>query len=109
MNEKLFSKYASEINKLINNKYCLNSYSYNLNDYELEEIDFKLWDFYYKDGQSCKVLDYQWGYYGRWSCPDNFKIILENNTILTDIKSSDLYMTPDTLEKYGWCFSREDY
>ncbi len=57
------------------------------------------YDFYYKDGRTCKVFSHDWSDDGKWSEPiDFFKILLEDGEALENVSNNDLYMTPETLE-----------
>lgn len=109
MNTNLFERYANKIHNLIYENYCLGARMYNFQDYDIDEIDFTLWDFYYKDGRTCKVFSYDWSDGGKWSEPIDFKILLEDGESLENVSNNDLYMMPETLEKYGWCFDHEEY
>lgn len=107
MNEQLFLRYRFD--NLIREKYCLDSKTYNFDDYDIEDFKFEDLDFYYEDGRPCKIIKYEWGGEGKWSYISNITIRFADGEIMEHVSGYYLYLTEESLEKYGWYFKEDDY
>lgn len=107
MNKQLFLRY--HLDNLIREKYCLDSKMYNFDDYDIDDFKFEDLDFYYEDGRQCKITDYEWSQDGKWSNIKNITIVFEDGGIIENIGTHSLYLTEESLEKYGWYFKEDDY
>lgn len=109
MNEQLLLRYQDNFTKIINEKYRLDDKMYNFDDYDIEDFKLCNLDFYYKNGRQCKILDYNWAGDGKYTYVNNIIIRFDNGEIKEDVSGMALYLTEESLEKYGWYFKEDDY
>ena len=109
MNEQLFLRYQGNLNNLIRERYLLDNKTYNFDDYDIEDFKFEDLDFYYEDGRECKIVNYEWGGEGRWSYISNITIRFTDGEIMEHVSGYYLFLTEESLEKYGWYFKEDDY
>lgn len=109
MNEQLFLRYQSNLNNLIRERYLLDNKTYNFDDYDIEDFKFEDLDFYYEDGRECKIVNYEWDGEGRWSYISNITIRFTDGEIMEHVSRYYLFLTEESLEKYGWYFKENDY
>lgn len=109
MNEQLFLRYQDNFTKIINERYRLDDKMYNFDDYDIEDFKFEDLDFYYEDGRQCKITEYDWSQDGKWSNIRNITIYCLDGEVMEHVSGYYLYLTKESLEKYGWYFKEDDY
>lgn len=109
MNEQLLLRYQGNLNNLIRERYLLDNKTYNFDDYDIEDFKFEDLDFYYEDGRPCKIVKYEWDGEGRWSFISNITIRFSDGETMEHVSGYYLFLTEESLEKYGWYFKEDDY
>lgn len=66
-------------------------------------------DFYYEDGRQCKIIEYDWSQDGKWSNIRNITIYCLDGEVIENVSAYSIYLTEESLEKYGWYFKEDDY
>lgn len=66
-------------------------------------------DFYYEDGRQCKIIKYEWDGEGKWSYISDITIRFADGEVMEHVSGYYLYLTEESLEKYGWYFKEDDY
>lgn len=109
MNEQLFLRYQDNFAKIINERYRLDNKTHNFDDYDIEDFKFEDLDFYYEDGRPCKIVKYEWDGEGKWSYISNITIHFADGEVMEHVSGYYLFLTEESLEKYGWYFKEDDY
>lgn len=109
MNEQLFLRYQDNFAKIINERYRLDDKMYNFDDYDIEDFKFEDLDFYYEDGRPCKIIKYEWDGEGKWSYISDITIRFNDGEVMEHVSGYYIYLTEESLEKYGWYFKEDDY
>lgn len=109
MNEQLFLRCQDNFTKIINERYRLDDKTYNFDDYDIEDFKFEDLDFYYEDGRPCKIIKYEWDGEGKWSYISDITIRFADGEVMEHVSGYYLYLTEESLEKYGWYFKEDDY
>lgn len=109
MNEQLFLRYQNNINNLIRERYLLDNKMYNFDDYDIEDFEFEDLNFYYEDGRECKIVKYEWDGEGKWSFINDITIRFSNGEEMEHVSGYHLFLTEESLEKYGWYFKEDNY
>lgn len=107
MNEQLFLRY--HLDNLIRERYLLDNKTYNFDDYDIEDFKFEDLDFYYEDGRPCKIIKYEWDGEDKWSYINDITIRFADGEVIEHVSGYYLYLTEESLEKYGWYFKEDDY
>lgn len=66
-------------------------------------------DFYYEDSRPCKIVKYEWDGEGKWSYISDITIRFADGEVMEHVSGYYLYLTEESLEKYGWYFKEDDY
>ena len=90
-------------------KYLLDNKTYNFDDYDIEDFKFEDLDFYYEDGRQCKIIKYEWDGEGKWSYISDITIRFNDDKVMEHVSGYYLFLTEESLEKYGWYFKEDDY
>ena len=109
MNEQLFLRYQDNFTNLIRERYLLDNKTHNFDDYDIEDFKFEDLDFYYEDGRPCKIVKYEWDGEGKWSYINDITIRFADGEVMEHVSGYYLYLTEESLEKYGWYFKEDDY
>lgn len=87
-----------------------------ISDYEImtgknisDDFEFEDLDFYYEDGRPCKIIKYEWDGEGKWSYISDITIRFNDGEIMEHVSGYYLFLTEESLEKYGWYFKEDDY
>lgn len=109
MDKQLFLRYRDHFDNLIREKYLLDNKTYDFENYDIEDFEFEKLDLYYEDGRECKIVKYDWDGEGKWSYINNITIRFSNGEIMEHVSGYHLFLTEESLEKYGWYFKEDDY
>lgn len=72
-------------------------------------VEFEDLNFYYEDGRPCKIIKYEWDGEGKWSYISDITIRFADGEVMEHVSGYYLYLTEESLEKYGWYFKEDDY
>ena len=109
MNEQLFLRYQDNFTNLIRERYLLDNKTHNFDDYDIEDFKFEDLDFYYEDGRPCKIVKYKWDGEGKWSYISDITIRFADGEVMEHVSGYYLFLTEESLKKYGWYFKEDDY